>query len=108
MATTPSKTSKANYQVAQPTKQYTIETSPKAAERAQIVRDGLAVADVELNSNKIAGILVGYQPVVSRVVSQSVAPGTAIARGTAINLIMTLPVRVPANVIDGIHPGMAS
>lgn len=88
------------------TQELLIETDVNASQRAKIVRDGKPVAQIALNQDKISGVLVGYRPLVSRVVTQSIAPGTPVARGTAINLVLAEASRIPLNVIDGVHPGL--
>ena len=85
------------------TQELLIETDVRAAQRAKIVRDGKPVAQIQVNQDKISGVLVGYRPLVSRVVTQSIAPGTPVARGTAINLVLAEASRIPLDVIDGIH-----
>ncbi len=80
-----------------------IDTDVNAAKRAKIVRDGKPVGQITVNQDKIAGVLVGYRPVASRVVTQSIAPGTPIAKGTSVNLVLAEANRIPINVVDGVH-----
>lgn len=83
-----------------------IETNVNAAKRAKIVRDGKPVGQVQVNQDKVSGVLVGFRPVNSRVVTQSIAAGTPVARGTAVDLVLAEPSRIPIDVVDGIHAAL--
>ncbi|MBI3347683.1 MAG: hypothetical protein HY020_10795 [Burkholderiales bacterium] len=88
------------------TQELLIETDVNAAQRANIVRDGKPVAQILVNQDKISGVLVGYRPLVSRVVTQSIVPGTPVSRGTAINLVLAEATRIPLSVVDGIYAAL--
>jgi len=90
------------------TQELLIETNVNAAQRAKIVRDGKPVGQVLVNQDKVSGVLVGYRPVNSRVVTQSIQAGTAVTKGTAVNLVLAEASRIPINVVDGIHAALGA
>jgi len=95
-----------DFAIAQQSQELLIETNVNAAQRAKIVRDGKPVGQVLVNQDRISGVLVGYRPVNSRVVTQSIAAGVPVAKGTTINLVLAEPSRIPINVIDGVHAAL--
>src|SRR5262249_25336417 len=51
----------------------------------------------------IASFLDDLQVVRTKVVGQSLVPGTAVARGTAIDVVIANPSTIPLHVIPGVH-----
>lgn len=83
--------------------EHVVETSERSVRRAKIVRDGMPVADVQVDKTAIEGVLAGTREVVTRVVAQSIKAGTPVARGTMVNLTLTESKRIPGRAIEGIH-----
>jgi hypothetical protein len=71
--------------------------------RADISRGGFALGEVALNPDLVASFLDDLVIVRTKVVSQSILAGTAVARGTAIDVVMANPSNIPVNVIPGVH-----
>jgi hypothetical protein len=71
--------------------------------KADISRGGFALGEVALNPDLVASFLDDLVVVRTKVVSQSVVPGTAVARGTAVDVVMANPSTLPVNVIPGVH-----
>jgi hypothetical protein len=71
--------------------------------RADISRGGFALGEVALNPDLVASFLDDLVVVRTKVVSQSILAGTAVARGTAIDVVMANPSTLPVNVIPGVH-----
>lgn len=95
-----------DFAVSQPTQELLIETNVNAAQRAKIVRDGKPVGQVVVNQDRISDVFVGYRPVNGRVVTQSIAAGVPVAKGTTVNLVLAEPSRIPINVVDGVHAAL--
>lgn len=71
--------------------------------RADISRGGFSIAEIPI-SEELIGSFLDARPIVrTKVVTQSIAPGTAVAVGTAIDLIITATGDLPVNVVPGIH-----
>src|SRR2546427_2528654 len=79
-----------------------------AVQKAQIARDGVGVPQVRIDPDVLAGILAGRPRVVTKVVSQTVAPGTSVPRGTQVDIVLAEPFGLPAGVIRDIHVGLAT
>ena len=71
--------------------------------RADISRGGFALGEVAVNPDLIASFLDDLVVVRTKVVSQAVLPGTAVARGTAIDVVLANPSTIPVRVIPGVH-----
>src|SRR5712691_6267024 len=63
----------------------------EASQKAQIARDGVGVPPIALNTVALQGLLAGRPQLVTKVVSQSVPPGTAVPRGTSIDVVLAQP-----------------
>jgi hypothetical protein len=72
--------------------------------RADISRGGFALGEVAVNPDLIASFLDDLQVVKTKVVSQSLVPGTAVARGTTIDVVIANPSTIPVHVIPDVHP----
>jgi hypothetical protein len=79
----------------------------EAAQKAQIARDGVGVPQVKVNADVLSGIIVGRPEFVTKVVSQSVRPGTAVPKGTSIDIVLVQPGFLPTNVFTDTHTGLA-
>ena len=75
----------------------------EAAQTAQIARDGIGVAQVSLNTDALQDLIAGRPQLVTKVVSQSVAPGTAVPRGTSVDVVLAQPGVLPIDVIRDPH-----
>ena len=75
----------------------------QAAQTAQIARDGIGVAQVALNVTALQELIAGRPQLVTKVVSQSVAPGTAVPRGTSVDVVLAQPGVLPIDVIRDPH-----
>ena len=73
------------------------------ATRAEISRAGFALGEIAVNRELIATFLEDLILIRTKVVSQSVVPGTAVARGTAIDVIIANPHEIPLRVIPNGH-----
>ncbi|HEV8261350.1 MAG TPA: hypothetical protein VGQ19_11415 [Burkholderiales bacterium] len=74
---------------------------------AQIVRRGYQVPAAKVDSKQVEKIIGDYQVVdarnLPRVVSQSVAAGTRVAEGTAVDLVLAPKSSVVFDMFEGIH-----
>ena len=75
----------------------------EAAQTAQIARDGIGVAQVALNADALQNLIVGRPQLITKVVSQSIAPGTAVPRGTSVDVVLAQPGILPIDVIRDPH-----
>lgn len=75
----------------------------EAAQKAQIARDGVGVPQVQIDPTTLQGILAGRPQLVTKVVSQSVPPGTPVPKGTAIDVVLAQPGLIPIDVIPDPH-----
>src|SRR5207248_924085 len=75
----------------------------EAAQKAQIARDGVGIAPIALNTDALQNLIAGRPQLVTKVVSQSVAPGTAVPRGTTVDLVLAQPGVLPIDVIRDPH-----
>jgi hypothetical protein len=74
-----------------------------SATKAEITRGGFTVAEVPVDLEGIATFLDDRPVVATKVVTQSIAPGTAVAIGTAIDMVITSTSDLPVRVVPGIH-----
>jgi hypothetical protein len=71
--------------------------------KAEISRGGFSIAEIPISPEVIGSFLDARPIVATKVVTQSIAPGTAVAVGTAIDLIITSTADLPVRVVPGIH-----
>jgi hypothetical protein len=71
--------------------------------QAQVSRAGFNVGEIAIRPDVLDDILDTRPVIVTKVVSQSIAAGTAVARGTAIDIVLTRTDDLPIRVIPGIH-----
>jgi hypothetical protein len=79
----------------------------ESVQKAQIARDGVQVALVDINPAVLNEVIAGRPPVVTKVVSQSVAAGTSVPKGTTIDIVLAEPRRLPTRIIQDVHVGLA-
>ena len=73
---------------------------------ANIKRDNYAIPSFELDEDVIDDIVIG--PVIrNKVVSQSIAPGTVVAKGTTIDLVLAPAGGLPGRIME-CHSSMIS
>lgn len=73
------------------------------ATRAEVSRGGVPVGEILVNPEIIGSFLEDLVIVRTKVVTQSIVPGTAVARGTAIDVVLTNTRDLPVRVIPGVH-----
>jgi hypothetical protein len=78
----------------------------EAAQKAQIARDGVAVASVKLDRLRLDQVILGKPEVIAKVVSQSVPPGTTVPKGTSIDIVLAEPRGLPIGIIADFHRGL--
>lgn len=76
--------------------------------KAEVSRGGFSIAEIPVSEELISSFLDTRPIVQTKVVTQSIAPGTAVAVGTAIDLVITSPTDLPVNVVPGIHQAFAN
>jgi hypothetical protein len=74
--------------------------------RADIFRDDYAIPAFEIDTSVIDDIIVG-PAVINKVVSQSIVPGTIVAKGTEITVTLAPPAAVPGRIIRDGHLAFA-
>ena len=74
-----------------------------SAKRANVVRDDFAVPILEVDEAIFDDFFGGRPQIVNKVVSQSIAPGTVVNEGTAVNLVMAPAREIPGLVFTGGH-----
>jgi len=89
-----------------PTKTVFVDLDDKPA-KANVVREGYQVPSVKPDSKRLDEVLGGYSIVppteTPRVVTQSIAPGTKVGKGTEVDLVLAPREDVPLKVFDDIH-----
>src|SRR5262249_1179222 len=80
--------------------------------RAQIVRQGFGVPAVAVDPRRVDQVIGGLTQVpaidLPRVLSQSVAPGTRVPVGTAVDMVLASRRRIPFNVFNNAHVDLAN
>ena len=71
--------------------------------RAEVTRGGFNLGEIFVRPDVIGDVLDTRPIVQTKVVSQTIAPGTAVARGTAIDLVLTRTDDLPLTIIPGVH-----
>jgi hypothetical protein len=79
----------------------------KEPTHATIVRGGLEVETPVVNPTRAASILENFTPVIRqeepRSVRQSIAAGTLVTHGTAIDIELLAPAQVTLGIFEGVH-----
>lgn len=78
----------------------------EAAQKAQIARDGVQVPSIRIDPQRLGQVIAGKPEVVAKVVSQSVPPGTTVPKGTAVDIVLAEPRRLPIGIIADFHRGL--
>jgi hypothetical protein len=73
------------------------------ATRAEVSRGGFPLGEIAIIPERLGSFLDDLVVVQTKVVSQAIQPGTAVARGTAIDLVLANPSDIPVRVIPGVH-----
>ena len=71
--------------------------------RADISRGGVPVGEILVDPEIVGSFLDDLVVVRTKVVTQSIAPGTAVARGTAIDIELANTRDLPVRVVPGVH-----
>jgi hypothetical protein len=79
----------------------------EAVRSAQIVREGATVPVLDLDLELVEEALAGTQRIVNKVVSQSVAAGATVPQGTAVDIVLAPPRRLPIRIIRDAHVVLA-
>jgi beta-lactam-binding protein with PASTA domain len=83
-----------------------VDLSEKTA-KAQVVREGYQVASPVFNPQRtqffVDTLVVVNPKQTPRVLSQSIASGTKVARGTVVDLVLARPADIPFDIFDGVH-----
>lgn len=83
-----------------------VDLSPTTT-KAKVVREGYQVASPVLNVQKTQFFVDNLAPInpkqTPRVVSQSIVPGTKVARGTVVDLVLARPADIPFEIFDFVH-----
>jgi hypothetical protein len=74
---------------------------------AQITRGGSKLAELEINPEVVGSFLDTLPVVQTKVVTQTILAGTAVARGTVIDVVMVRTDDLPIRVVPGVHTGLA-
>ena len=79
----------------------------RSSTSADITRAGVKLPDIAVNPEIVGSFLDDLHPIATHIVSQSIAAGTSVARGTAIDIVLAPGLNLPIGVIEGVHPGLA-
>lgn len=71
--------------------------------KAEITRGGFALPELTVQPELIGSFLDDLVIVQTKVVTQTIAPGTSVAVGTSIDVVLTQTADLPVAVIPGIH-----
>ena len=77
----------------------------EGAQQAQITRDGVQVAKIDLDQ-AVVGQATAKPPSVTKVVSQSIPPGTQVPKGTAVDIVLVEPFDLPSAIAKDGHSGL--
>jgi hypothetical protein len=78
----------------------------EAVQKAQIARDGVPVAKINLDQVVIDQVAISKPPFITKVVSQSIAPGTPVPKGTAVDIVLVEPFDLPSAIAKDGHRGL--
>jgi hypothetical protein len=67
---------------------------------ADISREGVAVAPVEIDRTVLDSFLAGRLRIRNKVITQSIQPGVTVAKGTSVDLVFAQPDFIPIDVIQ--------
>ena len=75
---------------------------------SQVERDGVPITPLQINADILKDFVLQRPPLLVKVVSQSVAPGTPVPVGTTVDLVMAPPFKLPVGVVTGCTSGSGS
>lgn len=75
----------------------------KQATTAEVTRGGFNLGEILVRPDVLDDVLTTRPVVRTKVVSQSIVAGTAVARGTAIDIVITRTDNLPLTIVPGIH-----
>jgi hypothetical protein len=70
---------------------------------ANIIRDGVVVGVLQPDTERLSDIIAERPPLRMRIISQSVAPGTAVPLGTTVNVTLAPSGGLPVGIMTGTH-----
>lgn len=70
---------------------------------AQVSRGGVPLGEIMINPEVVGSFLDELIVVRTKVVTQTIVPGTAVARGTAIDVVLANASDLPVRVVPGVH-----
>ena len=73
---------------------------------SNISRDGVPIGVLDVNQDVLNDVIIDRPPLSLRVVSQSVAPGTPVPLGTAVELVLASPFQLPVGIVTGTHTAL--
>jgi hypothetical protein len=76
--------------------------------KADISRGGFTIPEIPLVPDRLGSFLDDRPIVSTKVVAQTIAPGTAVAVGTTIDIVLTATRDLPVAVIPNIHDSFAT
>jgi hypothetical protein len=79
----------------------------EAVRAPQIVREGVAVPPLRIDESVVEDVLAGGERIVTKVVAQSVAAGTAVEPGTSVDVVLAQPRQLPVSIIRDAHVALA-
>jgi hypothetical protein len=71
-----------------------------------VVRDGVPISVHQIDPDVLGEVVIGEPIILYRIVSQSVPQGTPVPLGTAVNLILAQPGKLPVGVVKGVYDGL--
>src|SRR5690349_16832267 len=70
---------------------------------SNVVRDGVPIAFHKIDPDVLKEVVIGEPIILYRIVSQSIAPGTPVPLGAAVDLVLARPNNLPVGVVVGVH-----
>jgi|tagenome__1003787_1003787.scaffolds.fasta_scaffold20056983_2 hypothetical protein len=74
---------------------------------SKVVRDGIPILAQKINEDVLRNVILSRPEVVFRIVSQSIAPGTAVPVGATIDVQVARPGTLPVGMVTGVHAAVA-
>lgn len=73
---------------------------------SKVIRDGVPIGVHTIDQDILNDIVIGEPIIAYRIVAQTVAPGTPVPLGTAIDVVMARPGTLPVSVVAGTHQAL--
>jgi hypothetical protein len=70
---------------------------------ANVIRNGIPIGVLRPDEERLSEIIAQRPPLRMRIISQSVAPGTAVPVGTAVNVVLAPSGELPVGIVAGTH-----